>query len=79
MTKAEAVEQFKETVLPSIFKRHGTSDEPALSEAWNNWTDGLCKDGEITDRQYANWIGPRITKSDWIRAAVLVSNHPADY
>lgn len=27
-------------------------DEPALSEAFNNWSDSLCKDGEIHDEQY---------------------------
>jgi hypothetical protein len=27
-------------------------------EAWNNWTDGLCKDGEISDWQYENWSQP---------------------
>jgi hypothetical protein len=27
-------------------------DEPALSEAFNDWTDSLCTDGELHDEQY---------------------------
>lgn len=29
-------------------------DEPAINEAFNNWTDALCKDGEICQWQYDN-------------------------
>ena len=34
------------------------SDKPALREAWNNFTDSLCKDGLITERQYETWANP---------------------
>lgn len=27
-------------------------DAPALAESWNNYTDMLCKDGQLTDLQY---------------------------
>lgn len=27
-------------------------DEPALREAFNNWTDGLCKGGDLSDDAY---------------------------
>jgi len=30
----------------------GKDDTAALSESWNDYTDGLCKDGEITGLQY---------------------------
>ena len=33
-------------------------DKPALREAWSNYIDGLCKDGEITLQQYENWGNP---------------------
>ena len=27
-------------------------------EAWNNYTDALCKDGLITVKQYETWANP---------------------
>lgn len=46
-TIAQAFEQFKELAqdLPQ-------DDIIMLSEEWMNYTDGLCKDGELTDLQY---------------------------
>jgi hypothetical protein len=37
---------------------HGSIDGPRRREAWNNWTDMLCKSGEISDWQYENWSQP---------------------
>jgi hypothetical protein len=61
MTKAEAWEDFQENILPQIRAREGTRgvDLPMRSEAWNNYTDALCKDGQITMRQYETWTHPR--------------------
>lgn len=33
-------------------------DSIAKREAFNNYTDSLCKDGLITDYQYHNWTNP---------------------
>jgi hypothetical protein len=61
MTKKQAEQQFKNEVLPAI-KRHyesdGIIDKPARRTAWNDFTDMLCKDGQITDHQYNNWSHP---------------------
>jgi len=59
----EAVERFKEYVLPyvrEVYEADGVPDWPARREAWNNWTDSLCKDYEISDWQYANWSQPSV-------------------
>lgn len=61
MTKKEAEREFKEEVLPQVRERYeqdGRRDIPARSEAWNGWTDGLCKNGRITEHQYETWIHP---------------------
>lgn len=58
MTKREVLEQFKSDILPAIVDRYGKNDKPALCEAWNNYTDGLCKDGLITAQQYDTWANP---------------------
>ena len=55
MTKAEAVKMFRE-----LYKRWGGRKNDPISkrEEWNNWTDSLCKDGLITEKQYENWGQP---------------------
>lgn len=58
MTKAEAVREFKEEVLPYVVAQYGKDDRPAIREAWNDWTDMLQKDGRISAKQYNTWVGP---------------------
>ena len=58
MTKREAVKEFKEHILPGVLKQYGPKDKPALRQAWNDWTDGLCKDKRITLKQYESWDNP---------------------
>jgi hypothetical protein len=68
MTKAEAYRQFKELYPPDSFRRFHTHaayggkstyvDKPMRAEAWNNYTDSLAKDGEITMKQYESWTHP---------------------
>ena len=58
---ADACEYFTTEILPMIqeqYEQDGCPDWPARCEAWNNWTDMLCKDGEISEWQYANWSHP---------------------
>ena len=54
MTKAEALKDFRHLFRPFI-KR---GDTIATREAWNNWTDVLCKEGAITLNQYETWDQP---------------------
>ena len=71
MTWNQACEDFENHVLPYTIKAYeqdGQPDWPARREAWNNWTDSLCKDGQISDWQYNNWsqsplCGDRISES----------------
>ena len=61
MTRDEAIEEFEAYILPSTIKSYewdGMPDWPARREAWNNWTDSLCKDRRISDWQYNNWSQP---------------------
>jgi hypothetical protein len=51
-SEQELSDRFDEEVLPSVIAQYGEDDEPALNEAFNNWTDMLCKDGELHDEQY---------------------------
>ena len=57
----DACRMFEENVLPYIqqqFEQDGEPDYCARSEEWNNWTDMLCKNGDISDWQYENWSHP---------------------
>jgi hypothetical protein len=61
MTFAQACECFTLEILPMIQAAHeqdGIADMPARREAWNNWTDSMCKDEQISDWQYMNWGHP---------------------
>ena len=60
-TRDEAIQQFEETELPACidsFEQDGELDGPARREAWNNFTDSLCKEREITSYQYETWVHP---------------------
>jgi len=61
----EAEAYFIENILPGIRETErlygrmlDSIDRPMRREAWNNWTDSLCKDGRISDWQYENWSQP---------------------
>ena len=52
MRKSEAKE---------IFIRHlpvGRYDYWSIEQAWASFTDALCKDGKITEKQWNNWLTP---------------------
>ena len=45
-------ELFDELISEAVVVQYGADDIPAMSEAFNNWSDSLCKDGEIHPLQY---------------------------
>lgn len=57
MTKVEAVREFRE-LFSSILITGKGRDQPMIDQAWNDWTDSLCKDGRITMKQYESWLSP---------------------
>ena len=60
--KAQALETFKQNELPfirEIEKQNGNGVDSCMrTEAWNNYTDMLCKGGQITQSQYNRWASP---------------------
>ena len=61
MTRDEAIENFNSYVLPIVqqgMEQDGEPDYIARSESWNNWTDSMREDGQISDWQYENWNHP---------------------
>ena len=61
ITRDQAIYQWETYILPGIimeFEPDGVPDIPARSESFSNWTDGLCKNGEISEWQYMNWTHP---------------------
>ena len=62
MLWADAVDYFNCEILASVereYEQDGIPDWPARCEAWNNWTDSLCKNRQISDWQYENWSHPK--------------------
>ena len=59
MTKKEAKKEFESRYACSACHTiHLGSDKVALREGWNNYTDFLCKEGRITQKQYDTWDNP---------------------
>ena len=68
MTKSEALKLFREyDIVPELklkkldafgWPTNPSRDKAALREAWNNFTDSLCKNRQITARQYDTWSNP---------------------
>ena len=46
-------ERFDEEVLPLVIEQYGEDDQPAIDEAFNDWTDSLCKNKEICSYAYS--------------------------
>ena len=57
MTKREAIVEFRD-IFGSLLIKGRNRDQPAIDQAWNDWTDGLCKDKRITQKQYSTWTHP---------------------
>ena len=61
MTKREVLEEWRSEGLPAVkaaYEQDGRPDYPARSESWSSLTDSLCKDGQITLKQYESWSSP---------------------
>ena len=66
MTKSEALKLFREyDIVPKLWKldAFGWPTNPSRAkanrrEAWNNFTDSLCKNRQITAKQYDTWSNP---------------------
>ena len=58
MTKHDVILEFKELFPRENFIYQKSFDTVARDEAWNNFTDSLCKDGRITMKQYETWSNP---------------------
>jgi len=59
MTKAQALSEFRyswKAIVDAYPRLKG--DTVWKREEWNNFTDALCKGGEITENQYNNWSNP---------------------
>jgi hypothetical protein len=51
-SEGELSEKFDEEIAPLVIEQYGEDDQPAINEAFNNWTDSLCKEGLLHDEQY---------------------------
>ena len=60
MTKKQALENFRKVCPPVTFtnEHNGRIDRFMRAETWNNFTDDLCKSGQISMKQYETWINP---------------------
>ena len=59
MTKVEAIQLFRFIYkVKSIELGYRRGDDIAKRTEWNDFTDALCKDNLITDKQHNLWSNP---------------------
>ncbi len=58
LTKAEALQIFKDQLTENKARHAGKVDRVALCESWHNYVDSLCKDGLLTEKQADTWTNP---------------------
>ena len=58
MTKKQAEKEFNREIKPSVIERYGKNDKTAQRTAWNDYTDSLHRDGQITNKQRETWDSP---------------------
>ena len=58
MSYEDAVGLFKDSYEQLVIDAYGRDDVIAMREAFNDWTDALCKDGRIDSTQYDGWDNP---------------------
>lgn len=49
---ATAFDSFTTEIKPLVIAQYGSDDAVAMSEEWNNYTDSLCKDGQMNGLMY---------------------------
>lgn len=54
-SEEEVSERFDENIAPFVIEQYSEDDRIAMNEAFNDWTDSLCKDGELHELQYENY------------------------
>lgn len=47
--------RFDDEISLFVIKQYGEDDTDAIKQAFNDWTDMLCKDGEIHEEQYNDY------------------------
>ena len=58
ITKQEAISNFREAWKEETKGSRFYYDTIAKREAFNNYTDRLCKEGKITLKEYETWGNP---------------------
>ena len=61
MKKKDFDKNFMQMVADDLqqFASSGTLDKPMVQQCYNDTTDSMHKDGQITDKQRFNWCTPK--------------------
>ena len=49
-------EAFDADIVQSVIDQYGEDDQCAIDQEFNDWTDGLCKDGQLHSSQYQEYV-----------------------
>lgn len=54
-SEQELSDLFDQEIAPLVIAQYGENDHDAMIQAFNDWSDGLCKDDQLHDYQYNNY------------------------
>jgi len=54
--ESDILREFESEILPFVIEQYGPDDEPAMNEAFCNWTDSLEREGRISRKMCDNIV-----------------------
>lgn len=54
-SEQELSDLFDAEIAQLVIDQYGEEDHDAMIQAFNDWSDGLCKDGQLHDQQYNHY------------------------
>lgn len=54
-SEQELSDLFDDEVAQSVIDQYGKDDNDAIIQAFNDWSDGLCKDEQLHEHQYSSY------------------------
>lgn len=54
-SEEELSDLFDAEISQLVIDQYGENDHDAMIQAFNDWSDGLCKDDQLHEQQYKNY------------------------
>lgn len=54
-SEQELSDLFDESIAPMVIEQYGENDQPAMDQAFNDWSDSITRDGQLHELQYQEY------------------------